>query len=132
MSIERGRYLALGPGACGACHTPTDNLFRPNGPALSGGTIPQPDETAADHEFVPPNLTPDSATGQIAGWSEEQFVARFRQGRVYPGSRMPWENFQRITEDDTRSLYRFLRSIPPVRHVIGPTYRKVGAKPNEQ
>ena len=132
VSIERGRYLALGPGACGACHTPTDNLFRPNGPALSGGTIPQPDETAADHEFVPPNLTPDSATGQIAGWSEEQFVARFRQGRVYPGSRMPWENFQRITEDDTRSLYRFLRSIPPVRHVIGPTYRKVGAKPNEQ
>ncbi len=128
-SVERGRYLALGPGACGTCHTPTDRLFRTNGPALSGNTIPQPDERRSGYEFVPPNLTPDSATGHIAAWGEEQFVSRFRQGRIYPGSRMPWEAFQHLTENDVRSLYRYLHSLSPVRHLVGSTYRKTGDVP---
>jgi mono/diheme cytochrome c family protein len=131
ISVERGRYLALGPGACGTCHTPTDRLFRPNGPALSGNTLPQPDEVKAGYEFVPPNLTPDSVTGQIAAWSEDQFVRRFKQGRIYPGSRMPWDAYQRLTENDVRSLSRFLHSLSPVRHLVGPAYRKTGDLPTE-
>lgn len=130
VSPERGRYLALGPAACTTCHTPTDQLGRPNGPALSGSTIAQPDEDGI-HEFFPPNLTPDSATGHIVRWSEEQFVARFKQGRIFPGSRMAWESFKLLTEDDVRSIYRFLQSLPPVRQNVGPSYRRVGEKPKE-
>jgi hypothetical protein len=40
---------------------------------------------------------------------------------------MPWENFQRMTEEDLRSIYRFLRSLDPVEHQTGPTYRPKGS-----
>ncbi len=128
VSIERGRYLALGPGACTTCHTPVNPLtFAEDGPPLSGSTQAEPDATEPGFEFVIPNLTPDSATGHITNWSEEQFVARFKQGPVYPGSKMPWEAFRRLTDDDARSIYRYLRSVPPVQHNVGPTHRKVGS-----
>ena len=37
---------------------------------------------------------------------------------------MPWDAFQRLTETDVRSLYRFLRSLAPVKHYVGPTVRR--------
>jgi hypothetical protein len=42
---------------------------------------------------------------------------------------MPWESFARMTEDDLRSVYRYLKSLPPTRKVIGPSHRKAGWKP---
>jgi hypothetical protein len=45
--------------------------------------------------------------------TEDQFVARFRQGRIIPGSPMPWQAFSRLAEDDLRSIYRYLKSVPP-------------------
>ena len=42
---------------------------------------------------------------------------------------MPWENFRRMTEDDMRSIYRYLRSLPPVKKVTGPSHRKARWKP---
>jgi mono/diheme cytochrome c family protein len=132
VSVERGRYLVMGPAACSTCHSPVNPLtFAPDGPPLSGNTQAEPDPLAPGFEFVIPNLTPDSATGHIVTWSEEQFVARFKQGPVYPGSKMPWHAFRRLTEDDTRSVYRYLRTLPPVHHVVGPTHRKVGTGPAE-
>ena len=80
-------------------------------------------EAARDIELVPPNLTPDSRTGRIAAWSEDQFVARFRQGRVIPGSPMPWNAFARMSDDDLRAIYRYLRTVPPVVHETGPSVR---------
>ncbi|MBK8058467.1 MAG: c-type cytochrome [Gemmatimonadetes bacterium] len=128
VSVERGRYLAMGPAACSTCHSPIDPLtFAPDGPPLSGSTQAEPDGAEPGFEFVIPNLTPDSATGHIASWSEDQFVARFRQGRVYKGSKMPWEAFRRLEDDDARSIYRYLRTLPPAHHEIGPQHRKVGA-----
>ena len=72
-----------------------------------------------------PNLTPDATTGIIASWSEDQLVARFRRGRVHAGSIMPWEGFQGLTDDDVRSLYRYLRSLAPVENDVGPVRRPV-------
>ncbi|HEY5415546.1 MAG TPA: hypothetical protein VIK41_12005, partial [Gemmatimonadaceae bacterium] len=59
-------------------------------------------------------------TGRLGKMTEDQFVARFRQGRVIPGSPMPWQAFSRIAEDDLRSIYRYLKSIPPVKRDNGP------------
>ena len=42
---------------------------------------------------------------------------------------MPWENFAEMTDADVRSLYRYLRSLPPVSAVAGPSHRPAGWKP---
>lgn len=128
ISVERGRYLALGPAFCSGCHTNMDPLagFAPIGEPLSGGMI-DPDMKNPGYEIVAPNLTPDPRTGHLTSWSEDAFVARFGAGRAIPGSSMPWEAFQRMTEEDVRSIYRFLRSLEPVENETGPSYRKKGS-----
>ena len=128
-SVERGRYLVLGPANCSGCHTPLDPMagFASVGPPMSGAFAPEPDATDPDFEIAAPNLTPDPATGHITNWSEDAFVARFQGGRVVRGSPMPWENFQRLTEADIRSVYRFLMTLEPVEHNVGPTRRPKGS-----
>jgi mono/diheme cytochrome c family protein len=125
VSVERGKYLAEGPAACVMCHTPRDALdgFAPAGPLFSGENEAAEDELHPGQEIIPPNLTPDPTTGHITSWTEEMFVARFRAGRVVQGSIMPWDAYQRMTDSDLRSLYRFLRSLPPTKHHVGPTVR---------
>ncbi len=128
VSVERGRYLAMGPANCAGCHSassPASGLL-PEQPYLAGPLEAMPDETDASMEFLPPNLTPDKDTGHIYNWDEDGFVARFKAGRVYEGSHMPWESFGRMTEEDVRSIYRFLRSLPPTHRSTGPTRRPRG------
>jgi hypothetical protein len=38
-------------------------------------------------------------------------------------SYMPWEFFARMTDDDLRAIYRYLRSLPPVHNETGPSIR---------
>jgi mono/diheme cytochrome c family protein len=125
ISVARGKYLAEGPAVCAGCHTPADPMagFARSGALFSGAGEADPDPTNASQEIIAPNLTPDPETGHIALWSEDAFVARMRAGRVVKGSSMPWEAFARMTENDLRSLYRYLRTVPPVRRRIGPTVR---------
>jgi hypothetical protein len=70
------------------------------------------------------NLTPDSATG-IGAWTEENFVQTLRTGRHLgqPGGRriappMPWEFVGRMTDEDLKAIYTFLKSIPPVNNRV--------------
>lgn len=127
-SVERGGYLVEHVALCVACHSRVDMAtFETIGPKAGGGdTDPSPGDDA-DMEFTPPNLTahPTGITGKL---DEQQFVDRFRAGRAFPSSKMPWENFSRMSESDLRSIYRYLRSLPPVDHDVGPTYRKQGWK----
>jgi mono/diheme cytochrome c family protein len=125
-SVERGEYLAQSVMLCTSCHTEFDMAtFEPVGPTAAG-SLPDPSH-GSDHgmEFVAPNLTshPTGITGQL---SEDAFVARLRGGRVYASSIMPWENFAATHENDLRSVYRYLTSLPPVDADRGPTYRQAG------
>ena len=118
-SVERGDYLANRVASCASCHTDRDpRSGQLVGPAFGGG---QRMDIAADPTkvFVPPNLTPDADTSPVGKWSEDQFLARFRQGELVAGTPMPWGAFRRMTDDDVRSVYVYLRSLPPVRHVTG-------------
>jgi len=126
ISVARGKYLAEGPAACAVCHTPRAPLdgFAAKGPLFSGEDSADEDPFNDAQEIVTPNLTPDPTTGHITSWTEESFVARFKAGRVIKGSKMPWDAFQRMTENDVRSLYRFLHDLPPTKHYIGPTVRR--------
>lgn len=70
------------------------------------------------------NLTPDSATG-IGAWTEENFIQTLRIGKHLgqPGGRpiappMPWELIGKMTDEDLKSIYTYLQSIPPVNNRV--------------
>lgn len=130
-SVERGRYVAESLAVCTSCHSELDpTSFRPVGPKAGGG-LPDPSHGSDTHmEFVAPNLTshPTGLTGQL---DEEAFILRLRGGRRYTSSIMPWENFTTLSDSDARSIYRYLKSLPPVDNASGPTYRTAGWKPGD-
>ena len=128
-SAARGEYLANGPAACWNCHTPQDPMkgFVEIAPRFSGARAPDTDKLDHDWEVMAPNLTPDPETGALANFSEDQWVDRVKKvGAISRGSPMPWDNFKQMTEDDLRSIYRYLRALPPVKRATGPTRRKKG------
>jgi mono/diheme cytochrome c family protein len=131
ISEARGKYLANGPAFCFACHSqpqlhPVMDVLEPR---FAGCLKADPDPEDPTMEFCPPNLTPDKKTGHITSWSEDAFLARFLAGRTVQHSSMPWENFRLMDEADIRSIYRYLRSLPPTERLTGPPYRKTGWKP---
>lgn len=120
-TLERGAYL-VEVAQCANCHTKRAATGSLKGPRLAGGWA-MPVEGDPEHVFVTPNLTPDPETGILATWTEEQFVARFRAGKTFAASHMPWTAYGQMDEDDLRAIYRYLQSLPPVRNATGPTFR---------
>ncbi len=119
-SVETGRYLAESVSLCWACHTERSQMTGAlTGPRFGGTTgFTEADDPA--HSWSPPNITSDPGTGRLGKMTEDDFVARFRQGRLIPGSPMPWQAFARMAEDDLRSIYRYLETVPPVKRDVGP------------
>jgi hypothetical protein len=72
-----------------------------------------------------PNLTPEETTGMKI-WTEEMFVRAMRTGKHMGTSRpilppMPWPGIAKMTDDDLKAVYAYLRSIPEIRnHVPDP------------
>jgi len=119
-SVETGRYLVESVALCWACHTERSQMTGAlTGPRF-GGTTGFTETDDPGHSWSPPNITSDPETGRLGKMSEDQFVARFRQGRVIPGSPMPWQAFSRLNEEDLRAIYRYLKSVPPVKRDNGP------------
>ena len=69
------------------------------------------------------NLTSDD-TG-VGNWTEEQFFKALREGKFkgLDGSRallppMPWENFGKMTDEDLRAVFAFLKSTKPIKNLV--------------
>ena len=69
------------------------------------------------------NITSD-ATG-IGNWTEQQFVKCLREGKwkgldsarpLMPP--MPWQNFRKLTDEDLKSIYHFLKTTKPVNNTV--------------
>jgi len=121
-TVERGEYLANAVASCAACHTNRSQTGEYIGAKFAGGQRMDIEDDPT-HVFVTPNLTADAATGLIYSWSEDDFIARFRKGRVLPVALMPWAAFSRMSDDDLRAIYRYLRSLPPAVNAVGEIYR---------
>jgi mono/diheme cytochrome c family protein len=118
-TVENGRYLTESVALCWACHTQrnpaTGELV---GARYAGATgFIEPDDP--ERTWSPPNITGDPETGRLGKMTEDEFVARFRAGRAIPGSPMPWQGLSRMEEDDLRAIYRYLKSLPPVKNDVG-------------
>jgi len=64
--------------------------------------------------FITPNLTPDSS-GRIFNWSKQNFIERFRMGKLYPKTPMPWNSFKRMTDEELTAIYNYLKTVRPVK-----------------
>lgn len=123
-SVARGAYLANAVAGCAECHTKRNLMDGSYVGARFAGGFEMGNDRNKDEVFVTPNLTPDPKTGRIAAWSEDQFVGRFGAGVGLPGSHMPWRQFQKMSEDDLRAIYRYLRTLEPVENPTGASLQK--------
>jgi mono/diheme cytochrome c family protein len=115
VTAEYGQYLANHVALCADCHTPRTGLQdRPDRARLFAGDANPP----AGFPARPSNLTPDS-TG-IGAWTEADFLRTLRTGVDPEGDTlhafMPWRQLRRMTDDDLRAIYRYLRTVPPIRN----------------
>jgi cytochrome c553 len=143
-AIERGRYLVTVQD-CNGCHTPFDakgepdmtkmlsghpqNVPVPAAPRLplQGGWIVAINQT--NTAWAGPwgvsftsNLTPDRLTG-IGLWTEQQFITAIRNGKKGGGGRellppMPWRMYAKLSDDDLKGIYAYLRTIPAVSNKV--------------
>jgi mono/diheme cytochrome c family protein len=139
--VKRGEYLVT-IGVCNDCHTPfkpgpngvgpdmsrrlsghPQDLQMPPAPAASGPW--KWSGAATNTAFAGPwgvsyarNLTPDVNTG-IGTWTEDIFINTLRTGRHWGVARpilppMPWQNYRRMTDQDLKAIFAYLRTIPPI------------------
>jgi len=115
---EYGRYLSQHVALCADCHTPRGGLQQKADKGRLFAGMKKPPE---GFPAKPSNITPDAETG-IGRWSEEDFIKSIRTGTTPDGDMlhpfMPWHQLQRMTDDDLRALFRYLRTVPPVRNRI--------------
>lgn len=69
------------------------------------------------------NLTPDPETGVLRDYTEEQFIRALRTGRHQGQGRqilppMPWPFIGKMTDEDLKAVFAYLRQIPPVRNKV--------------
>jgi mono/diheme cytochrome c family protein len=106
-SAQYGKYLAMNVANCSGCHTQRDMMTGAfTGEYFAGGL--------EIDGFITPNLTPDPS-GRIYNWSQKNFIDRFRMGKIYQKSPMPWNSFKRMSDDELKSIYHFLRTVKPVK-----------------
>lgn len=120
-----GEYLATSVANCASCHTERNPLTGAylNAKFAGGMTFPLDKKRV----LVTPNLTPAKA-GRITSWDEDRFVGRFGAGAGLQGTHMPWKQFQRMSETDLRSIYRYLRTLTPVERDPGPSVQTVAQR----
>ncbi len=124
-TVNYGKYLVT-IADCNGCHTPFDEkkMAYKKDLYLSGGwKIDMPGGTLGVA-----NLTPDSATG-LGYWSLEQFIARFKSfdskyddiqavgGNDFQ-TIMPVNDFAGMTREDLTAIYKYLRTIKPVKNKV--------------
>lgn len=145
--VKRGEQLVTF-GTCSDCHTPWVFDPKAGAPVpdmtrfLSGHPSDAPDPYSelkpGDIAVVGPtftsfklpfgtvytlNLTPDVETG-TGSWTEEMFLKMFRTAKHLGGDGrpilppMPWWGLASLSDEDLRSIFAYLRSLPPIRNGV--------------
>src|SRR6185503_17070789 len=86
VSVETGKYLVESVALCWACHTERSQMTGALVGPRFGGTKDFTEPEDPVHSWSPPNITSNPETGRLGKMNEDQFVARFRQGRLIPNS----------------------------------------------
>ncbi|HZR56732.1 MAG TPA: c-type cytochrome [Terriglobales bacterium] len=116
-AIQRGKYLVT-MGSCNGCHTPQVRGQEIAGMEYGGGFLLKENGMSA----AAANITPD-ATG-ISYYDEALFIQALRTGQV--GARslspiMPYESYRKLTDNDLKEMFAYLRTLKPVKHRVDNT-----------
>ena len=68
------------------------------------------------------NLTPDVSTG-LGSWTEAIFIKAIRTGKDMGEGRdilppMPWEFYAKLSDGDLKSIFAYLKSLPPIENAV--------------
>src|SRR5262249_39797839 len=112
--VSRGAYLVK-MGSCADCHTPQDHGAPVPGMEFAGGFVLELPTGAV----ASANITPDPSG--ISYYDENLFIHAIREGQV--GARplnpaMPWWYFAKMTDDDLKAVFAYLRTVKPVQHRV--------------
>jgi mono/diheme cytochrome c family protein len=144
--VSRGEYLVT-IGGCNDCHTPLKMGPEGPAPDTTRMLSGHPQELVIEATPKPPdgpwmlvgaptltawagpwgtsfssNLTPDDETG-IGKWTEQNFVEAMRKGKHMGRGRpilppMPWQGVGKMTDDDLKATFAYLRSLPPIKNRV--------------
>lgn len=119
-----GKYIANNIANCRGCHTNRDLMTGAFiGEDFAGGLAFEEKKDSGTYVLTTPNLTPDK-TGRITGWTQEQFIKRFRRGPLVPGTHMPWGPFSRMNDDELKAIYNYLQTVKPVHNEVKTGWQK--------
>jgi len=111
---NRGAYLVQGPGHCSMCHTAINALGgSSDADAFQGGLIPM-------QNWYAPSLT-SNTEGGLGDWSIEDISDLLRtgvskRGAVYgPMADVVYNSLQYLSDEDTRAMAVYLKSLAPGR-----------------
>ncbi|WP_292507275.1 c-type cytochrome [Methylobacterium sp.] len=111
--VKRGEYLVTA-GDCVACHT------APGGKPFAGNYV----LNTPIGKIRTPNLTPDKETG-LGNWTEDEFARAMHEGITKDGSYLypafPFAWYTKVTRDDVKAIFAYLRSLEPVNEVRKPS-----------
>jgi len=115
--VLRGEFLVRIAG-CETCHTPIRSGTFIKGLEFGGGTVFRHGKEMAASS----NLT--SHESGISYYDEHQFIEAMRTGKV--GARrlmsaMPWLFYRNMATEDLKSIFAYLRAVPPVHHKVDNT-----------
>ena len=107
--LANGRSLFFA-GSCGTCHA---SPGQKEDTRLGGGLT----LVSAFGTFYMPNISPDTTDG-IGKWTTAQFTRAMREGVSDDGHNedpaFPYTSFQRMTANDLRDLFGFIKTLPAV------------------
>ena len=112
--VKRGDYLVT-IGGCRDCHTPMQNGQRMEQFDLAGGFLLR----GPWGEVAAANIT-QSPSG-IPYYDEALFLEVMRKGWVKARQLkpiMPWWNYRHMTDEDLKSVFAYLKTVPQVQHRV--------------
>ena len=113
--IDHGKFL-VEIGDCAGCHTAWESQTKPG--IFAGGLLLPEDSSYSA------NITPDKSG---ITYDENTFINVIRTGKNGSlHSIMPWIAIKNYSDSDLRAIYKYLRTVKPVRHYVNnidkPTY----------
>jgi len=115
--MKRGEYLVT-MSSCSECHTPQDRGQPVPGLAFAGGFVLK----GPYGQVASANITPDP-TG-IPYYDEALFLEMMRTGQVKARKihdQMPWTFYRGQTDEDLRTMFAYLKTLPPASHRVDNT-----------
>ncbi len=144
--VNRGKYLVNAMG-CNDCHTPwkmgpkgpEPDMTRflsghpqdmplppapvaPPGPWIGGFAATMTAWSGPWGVSFTRNLTADKETG-LGDWTEQNFIETIRTGKRMGKGRdllppMPWVAYRNLSDNDLKSVFAYLRSLPVVKNKV--------------